>query len=82
MVTEDTSSGLRKKTESEDKSQRHWTSTSSVKTTEKEIFESCKMDRTPEDCVLLIVPMVVKGKIYKGLIDSCRGIGTRVFASR
>ena len=71
VVTEEKQvSGLREKTESEDKPQRHWTSISSVRTTEKEIDEGCKIDRTPEDGVLLIVPVVIKGKICKALIDS------------
>ena len=78
VVTEDTSSGLRKKTESEHKPQRHWTSISTVSTTEKKIDEGCKIDRTPEDGVLLIVPVVIKGKICKALIDSG---ATRCFVS-
>ena len=78
VVTEETSSGLREKTESEDKPQRHWTSISSVRTTEKKIDEGCKIDRTPEDGVLLIVPVVIKGKICKALIDSG---ATRCFVS-
>ena len=49
-----------------------------MRTTEKKISESCKIDRTPEDGVLLIVPVVIKGKIYKTLIDSG---ATRCFVS-
>ena len=37
VFTEDTSSGLRKKTESEDKPQRHWTNISSVRATKNKI---------------------------------------------
>ena len=78
MVTEDTNSGLIKETETEDKSQRHWTSISNVRTTEKKIDKGCKIDRTPEDGVLLIVPVVIKGKVCKALIDSG---ATRCFVS-
>ena len=78
VVTEETSSGLREKTESEYKPQRQWTSICSVRTTEKKIDEGCKIDRTPEDGVLLIVPVVIKGKICKALIDSG---ATRCFVS-
>ena len=51
---------------------------SSVKTTEGKTAEGCKIDRTPEDGILLIVPVVIKGKICKALIDSG---ATRCFVS-
>ena len=49
-----------------------------MSTTGKKIDEGCKIDRTPEDGVLLIVPVVIKGKIYKALINSG---ATRCFVS-
>ena len=78
VVTEDTSSRIRKKTDNEDKPQRHWNSISSMKPTKGKTAEGCKIDRTPEDGVLLIVPMVFKGKIVKALIESW---ATRYFVS-
>ena len=41
-----------------------------VKTTKESVAESYKIDRTPEDGVLLIVREVIEGKIFKALIDS------------
>ena len=78
MVNRKTSSGLKKNEKNEEKPQRHWTVVSSVKTTKGKTAEGCKIDRTPEDGVLLIVPVVIKGKICKALID--RG-ATRCFFS-
>ena len=78
MVDRKTSSGLKKNEENEEKPQRHWTVVSSVKTNEGKTAEGCKIDRNPEDGVSLIVPVVIKGKICKALIDSG---ATRSFVS-
>ena len=78
MVDRKTSSGLKKNEENEEKPQRHWTVVSSVKTTEGKTAEGCKIDRTPEDGVLLIVPIIIRGKIFKALVDSG---ATRCFVS-
>ena len=75
VVDRKTSSGLKKNKE---KPQRQWTVVSSVKTTEGKTAEGCKIDRTPEDGVLLIVPIVIRGKIFKALVDSG---ATRCFVS-
>ena len=70
VVDRETSSGLKKNEENEEKPQRHWIVVSSVKTTEGKTAEGCKIDRTPEDGVLLIVPVVIGGKHFKALVDS------------
>ena len=87
-VVEDSSPGMKKtEAESEKKPQRHWTSIASVKTTDVQATGSCsgpaagsckRIDRTPRDGVLLIVPVVIAGKIFKALVDSG---ATRCFVS-
>ena len=78
VVDRETSSGLKKNEENEEKPLRHLTVVSSVKTTEGKTAEGCRIDRTLEDGVLLIVPIVIRGKIFKALVDSG---ATRCFVS-
>ena len=78
-VVASTSSGLKKNEDHEEKPQRHWTSVSNAKTTtDGNAAESCNIDRKPPDGILLIVPVVIQGKIFKALIDSG---ATRCFVS-
>ena len=74
-----TSSGLKKNDDQREKPLRHWTSVSNGKTTtDGNAAESCNIDRKPPDGILLIVPVVIQGKIFKALIDSG---ATRCFVS-
>ena len=52
--------------------QRHWTSIASAKTTESREggARESAIDRTPDDGVLLVVPIRISGKIFKALVDS------------
>ena len=78
MVDRETSSRLKKNEENEEKPQRYLTVVSSVKTTEGKTAEGCKIDRIPDDGILLIVPVGIRGKNFKALVDS--GV-TRCFVS-
>ena len=69
-----TSSGMKKNIMDEEKPQRHWTAVSSVKTTEDTDGNGTEgnraINRIPDDGVLLVVTVFIRGRQLKALVDS------------